>query len=119
VAKDPKYRCVAVRSPRGARETVIEWGDGHRGVYPHEILRGYCPCAECQGHEGTIKFVAPTATQLELAEIEPAGNYALCLKWFDGHDGGLYSYAYLRALCHCDECRPGAMKNERGDLSRR
>jgi DUF971 family protein len=118
MARDPKLKCVAVRSPRGARTTEIEWGDGHKGVYPHAILRGYCPCAGCQGHEGAIKFLPPSDSQLELDEIEPVGNYALCLKWFDGHASGIYSYAYLRALCQCDACRPGAMKDDRDPMPR-
>ncbi|MCL2725229.1 MAG: DUF971 domain-containing protein [Polyangiaceae bacterium] len=87
----------------------IDWGDGHESVYPHEILRGYCPCAGCQGHEGTIKFRYPEGNQRELDAIEPVGNYALRLTWFDGHRSGIYSYKYLRALCQCDECRPGAL----------
>jgi len=115
---DPRTKCKAVRSPRGTRVTEIEWGDGHRGVYPHEILRGYCPCAGCQGHSGTIKFITPSPSQLELEDIAPVGRYGLALKWFDGHDSGIYSYTYLRALCHCDECRPGAAKDERGELPR-
>jgi DUF971 family protein len=101
-------RALAVRSPRGADTTVIEWADGHRGVYPHAILRGYCPCAGCQGHEGTIRFVAASGHELELDQIEPVGNYALRLVWFDGHGSGLYSYRYLRALCRCETCAPGA-----------
>jgi DUF971 family protein len=109
---------MAVRSPRGATTTEIEWGDGHRGIYPHEILRGYCPCAGCQGHSGTIGFVEASGAQLEIDEIEVVGNYALRLQWFDGHGSGLYSYKYLRALCHCDECRPGAAKKERGKMPR-
>lgn len=115
---DPRIRCKAVRSPRGTRVTEIEWGDGHRGVYPHEILRGYCPCAACQGHSGTITFQPPSDTQQELDAIEPVGNYGLTLTWFDQHGSGIYSYKYLRALCHCDVCRPGPMKEERGELPR-
>jgi len=109
---DPKTKCVAVRSPRGAKVTEIDWGDGHKGVYPHAILRGYCPCAGCQGHSGTIQFVEGTGIQLEIDDIEAVGNYALRMQWFDGHGSGLYSYRYLRALCYCDECRPGAAKEE-------
>jgi DUF971 family protein len=115
---DPRTQCKAVRSPRGARTTEIEWGDGHRGVYPHVVLRGYCPCASCQGHSGTISFVPPEDSQLELDTIEAVGNYALRLGWFDGHGSGIYSYKYLRGLCQCDACRPGSMKDERGDLPR-
>jgi len=101
---DPKYVATAVRSPRGARVTEIDWGDGHKGIYPHEILRGYCPCAGCQGHSGTISFIAQEGTALEIDDMEPVGNYALQITWFDGHGSGLYSYVYLRALCQCDAC---------------
>ncbi len=111
-------KCKAVRSPRGTRVTEIEWGDGHVGVYPHEILRGYCPCAGCQGHEGAISYIPPTDTQMEIDSIEPIGNYALRFDWFDGHGSGLYSFKYLRALCHCDECCPGPKKKDRGQLPR-
>ena len=115
-------RCVAVRSPRGAKTTEIDWGDGHKGRYPHDILRGYCPCAGCQGHSGTIRFLPPSDTQTEIEDIEPVGNYALRLQWFDGHGSGLYSYKYLRALCQCDQCKsegkPGAAAEDRGELPR-
>jgi DUF971 family protein len=105
MATDPKLKCRAVRSPRGGRVTEIDWGDGHKSLYPHEILRGYCPCAGCQGHSGTIAFIVAEGIALELEDIETVGNYALSFKWFDGHSSGLYSFAYLRALCQCQECK--------------
>ena len=113
MTKDPRFKPVAVRSPRGARTTEIDWADGHRSVYPHAILRGYCPCAGCQGHSGDVRFVETTDDQRELEDIEPMGGYALSLKWFDGHTSGIYSFKLLRALCQCDACRgnqgaPGA-----------
>ncbi len=112
-------KCVAVRSPRGARVTEIDWGDGHKSVYPHAILRGYCPCAGCQGHSETIRFVECGDSQLELEEIEVVGNYALRLQWFDGHGTGLYSYKYLRSLCQCQVCKPPeAAKGEHPPRSR-
>jgi DUF971 family protein len=106
MARDLRLKCVAIRSPRGAKVTEIDWGDGHKGVYPHEVLRGYCPCAGCQGHSGTLKFIPTDGFQLELEDIEVVGNYALRLQWFDGHGTGLYSYKFLRTLCQCSECRP-------------
>jgi len=104
VTKDPSFKCVAVRSPRGARTTEIDWADGHKGVYPHRILRGYCPCAGCQGHSGTITFIEHQDIDLEIDELAPVGNYALQITWFDGHDSGIYSYSYLRSLCQCEAC---------------
>jgi DUF971 family protein len=112
--KDLRLVPRAIRSPRGARTTEIDWADGHKAVYPHAILRGYCPCAGCQGHGGAIQLLETTDAQLELEDITPVGGYALALRWFDGHDSGIYSYKYLRSLCQCDVCRPP----EHGDLPR-
>jgi DUF971 family protein len=103
--KDPRIKPVAIRSPRGGRTTEIDWADGHTARYPHALLRGYCPCAGCQGHSGEIRFLETTDAQTELEDIEPVGGYAVCLKWFDGHASGIYSFRYLRALCPCDACR--------------
>ena len=106
MSKDPRFKPVAIRSPRGGRATEIDWADGHRSVYPHAILRGYCPCAGCQGHTGDVRFIAPSDAQQELDEIEVVGGYAISLKWFDGHASGIYSFKYLRALCRCAACSP-------------
>jgi DUF971 family protein len=105
MAGDPRFKATAIRSPRGARTTEIDWADGHKGVYPHAVLRGYCPCAGCQGHSGEIGFVETSGDQQQLDDIEPVGGYALSLKWFDGHASGIYSYRYLRALCQCEACK--------------
>jgi DUF971 family protein len=93
---------VEVRAPDGARQLEIDWADGHTGIYPHRILRGFCPCAHCQGHQGPIRFVE--GGSLELRSIDEAGRYALRLLWEDGHGTGIYHYAFLRALCACRVC---------------
>jgi DUF971 family protein len=108
MSRDPSLKAVAIRSPRGARTTEIDWADGHKGVYPHDVLRGYCPCAGCQGHTGDITFHPPPSDiAMELDDIESVGGYALALKWFDGHASGIYSFKYLRALCQCPACATG------------
>ena len=104
MTKDPRTKPVAIRSPRGGRTTEIDWADGHKSVYPHAVLRGYCPCAGCQGHTAEIRFLETRDDQLELEDLESVGGYALALKWFDGHSSGIYSFKYLRALCQCEAC---------------
>ena len=90
----------------------VSWADGHRSVLPHDILRGYCPCAHCQGHQGTIRRVEVVGDlALELRDIERVGNYALSFTWGDGHGSGIYSYKYLRALCQCEACKPSFEAN--------
>jgi DUF971 family protein len=92
----PRSRPTGVKAPHGAKELEISWADGHRSLLPHEILRGYCPCAGCQGHSGMIQF--QEGGNLELRNLEQVGNYALGLGWGDGHDTGIYSFRFLRAL---------------------
>jgi DUF971 family protein len=108
-------RPVRVRAPKGARVFEIHWADGLVGKIPHDLLRGYCPCATCQGHGGTIRFVP--GGDLELEEIVPVGNYALQLSWGDQHDTGLYSFRYLRALSEM-AANAGAAGAEKPELPR-
>jgi len=106
MADDPaRYEPVEVRAPSGADLMQIVFADGHVGEYPHVLLRGYCPCAACQGHQGEIRFVQ--GGSLELTDLGEVGNYALRLTWGDGHASGIYSFRYLRSLCACAECLDG------------
>jgi DUF971 family protein len=113
---DPRTTPVAVRSPYRALTTEIDWADGHKGIYPHEILRGYCPCAGCQGHGAEIKFLP--GGDLTIKTIEPVGDYALSLEWGDGHNTGIYTFRYLRGLCRCAECVPADRAADRPSLRR-
>ncbi len=92
-----------LRAPRGARVLEIDWADGFRGRIEHRILRGFCPCAHCQGHEGPIRFVE--GASLDLVDIEEVGQYALCLAWGDGHRTGIYTFEHLRRLSELEGAR--------------
>jgi len=95
---------VTIREDAAGALLYVAWSDGHASEYPLVYLRGWCPCAECQGHEGRRRFVH--AADAALASWEPVGRYAICFAWRDGHRTGIYSYAYLRALCACPRCKP-------------
>jgi ATP-binding protein involved in chromosome partitioning len=82
----------------------ITWTDGHVSEYPLVYLRGWCPCAQCQGHGGTRQFIP--ATNADLVSWERVGRYAVSFRWRDGHFTGIYSYSYLRELCACRRCKP-------------
>lgn len=82
---------------------AIDWRDGHVGVYPLSYLRGWCPCALCQGH-GARQGFAEHAPGPRLTAMEQVGNYALAVTWSDGHDTGIWPWAYLRELCPCPAC---------------
>jgi DUF971 family protein len=108
---DPRHIPIEVHAPRGSRELRIVFEDGHEARYPHEWLRGFCPCAGCQGHSGPIRFVP--GGDLELVDLGEVGNYALRLTWGDGHASGIYSFRYLRELCACPECNRAGDPGER------
>lgn len=38
-----------------------------------------------------------------LVNVRAVGSYALSFVWDDGHDYGIYSWHYLRALCPCEQ----------------
>jgi DUF971 family protein len=68
----------------------VRFDDGSHFELPFEYLRVYSPSAEVTGH-GAGEGILQTG-------IEPVGNYALRLKFDDGHDTGLYSWTLLHEL---------------------
>ena len=107
------------RLPETHRLRVL-WTDGHRSEYDYDYLRGYCPCAGCQGHHSlSVQFKRPAASVTPLA-IEPVGNYAVAFQWSDAHATGIYRFDFLRNICPCDQCsdarkRPGAEREDQGE----
>lgn len=90
---------VELRAPRGARVLEIVWSDGLTSTFAHRLLRGFCPCAYCQGHQGPIRWAEGAPEQdLAIDDIEEVGRYALRLGWADGHTTGIYSFRFLREL---------------------
>lgn len=79
---------------------TIDFADGVSITYPARLLRGFCPCARCQGHgAGPAKWKPPYTTRGYVVEnVSPVGSYAICILWGDGHDTGIYSYATLRNI---------------------
>jgi DUF971 family protein len=99
MSDDLRLSPVELRAPRGAKSLEITWADGVTHTYRHALLRGFCPCAYCQGHQGPIGWTAAaTDDDLDVLEIEEVGNYAIRLIFADGHSTGIYSFSHLRQL---------------------
>ncbi len=41
----------------------------------------------------------PDSPKTRLKDLVPVGSYAITPVWEDGHEAGIYSWGYLRALC--------------------
>ena len=102
------------RLPEERRVRMV-WSDGPVAEYAHAYLRGYCPCASCQGH-GTfqIEFHQP-AQPVDALSIEPVGSYGISFLWSDQHATGIYRFDFLRAICPCDECQAARVAAGAGD----
>ena len=49
------------------RRLRLVWDDGHAGEYAYQELRGWCPCAGCQGHGEDIMREIPRRRRLHRA----------------------------------------------------
>lgn len=63
-----------------------------------EFLRVYSPSAEVRGHGAGQEVLQTGKEDVNIAGIEPIGNYAIKLIFTDDHDTGLYSWDYLYYL---------------------
>lgn len=86
------------------RSLRLTWSDGHRAEFDFDYLRGYCPCASCQGHNALQVKYQPPPRPVTIDSIEPVGNYAVAFAFSDGHGTGIYRFDFLRTLCPCPKC---------------
>jgi len=84
-------------SPDKARLTVI-FDSGEQFVLPAEYLRVESPSAEVQGHGADQKQIVTGKERIKIEALEPVGNYAVRIRFDDGHDTGLFSWDYLHEL---------------------
>jgi DUF971 family protein len=97
---------VNVTQDAASRELVITWNDTHTSRYPFRMLRQACPCAMCVHEWSGEQLLDPSRIPADIhpKDIAGVGAYALRFNWSDGHQTGIYTFAYLRSLCPCDAC---------------
>ena len=88
---------VDVALSRSQGTLSIEWEDGVVSCLPLAYLRGWCPCAACQGH-GTVVEFHPADAGVGIERMAEAGSYALHLRFTDGHDSGIFTWTWLRQI---------------------
>lgn len=107
---------TSIKAPMGQPWVELCWSDGERHRIPTAVLRGYCPCASCQGHSGPIRFTA--GHDSELRDLAQVGNYALRFEWGDGHGTGIYPFRYLRTLGELHEAHGDELPQSVPELGR-
>jgi len=81
-----------------SRMLDIAFDDGAAFTLPFEYLRVYSPSAEVRGHGAGQEVLQLGKRDVGMTALEPVGNYAVKPTFTDGHDSGLYTFAYLYKL---------------------
>lgn len=81
------------------RNLNVRWDDGKLTSIPVRQLRLDCPCAACIDEWTGAKLLDPERVAMDVRPVamEPVGNYAVQIRWSDGHETGLYTWRQLRA----------------------
>ena len=82
------------------------WEDEHRSVWPVRDLRLRCRCASCIEEMTGRRLLDPTnvAEGIRATAIELVGQYAIAVRFSDGHTTGIFTFRDLRAGCPCAGC---------------
>ncbi len=86
---------------------TVHWADGGTSHYPIVYLRRMSPSAEARMLREQLASnpltVLPASAAggpepLRAVDAELVGNYAIRIRFSDGHDTGIYSWSYLREI---------------------
>jgi DUF971 family protein len=92
----PTPRSLVVHGQSHVLEVVFS--DGAEFRIPFELMRIYSPSAEVQGHGPGQEVLQTGKRNVDLAALEPVGNYAVQPTFSDGHDTGIFSWDFLYFL---------------------
>lgn len=91
-----------IRLSRDGRMLTVGFPGGRRFEFTAEFLRVESPSAELRGHGPGQRSHVGGKRQVRIVAIEPVGSYAVRLVFDDGHDTGLYSWAWFYDM-GCDQ----------------
>lgn len=91
-----------IRLDAGKTQLSVTWENGQTTAYPAAVLRDHARDA------GSVRlsvdnWAVPAASGLTITRVEPIGNYAVRLAFSDGHDRGIYPWAYLNEIAAADK----------------
>ncbi len=89
---------VSIKLHQKSRILEISFSDGQNFELSCELLRVYSPSAEVRGHGPGQSVLQTGKENVSIDKVEPVGHYAVKLIFDDGHNTGLYSWAYLYNL---------------------
>ena len=97
-------RPTEIKYSREDRVLDVTFNSDQHFAMSAEFLRVHSPSAEVRGHGAGQEVLQIGKEDVAIEAIEPIGNYAVRLRFDDGHATGLYSFSELYRLgTHHDE----------------
>jgi DUF971 family protein len=87
-----------IRVTRDRKRLVVTFPGAERFEFPAEFLRVNSPSAEVQGHGPHQRMLVSGKRDVGIEGIEAVGNYAILIRFDDGHDTGIFSWRYLHEI---------------------
>lgn len=81
-----------------SRTLEVTFDSGEHFVLAAEYLRVFSPSAEVQGHGPGQQVLLGGKAAVGILAVEPVGNYAVLLRFTDGHASGIYAWDTLHDL---------------------
>ena len=94
----PTPQPIALTLHQASRVLEVGFDDGAVFRIPFELMRVYSPSAEVQGHGPGQETLQTGKRQVLVTDVQMVGHYALQPTFDDGHDSGLFTWAYLYEL---------------------
>ena len=89
---------VEVKLKQAENLLEISFDDASVYRFSAEFLRVHSPSAEVKGHGPGQEVTVAAKRNVAITRLDPVGNYALRIHFDDGHDTGLYSWAYFHEM---------------------
>lgn len=89
---------IRVNRDQGILELV--WSKDETSQIPLQLVRQSCRCAACVDEFTGKQILDPASVPADIVpeDVALAGNYALKIRWSDGHDTGLFTWTHLRSV---------------------
>ena len=89
------HKPTELRLKREEKILEVDFDTGESFSLPAELLRVESPSAEVQGHSPGQKTIVAGRRHVGIMDVTPVGNYAVCIKFDDLHDTGIYTWDLL------------------------
>ena len=89
---------TALTVHQASRALEISFDDGSGFRIPFELMRVYSPSAEVQGHGPGQEVLQTGKRAVGIVDVAAVGLYAVQPVFTDGHDSGIFTWAYLYHL---------------------